>query len=194
MPGWGREGWDSAPCCTHLEYVRASFPYFINSSCFLRKRSLKSSLSLYGESKLHKQSSPALCRILAWTDVHLIRKPLPHSSTEGSPHCSHSSTEGSPHCSHSSTEGSPHCSQTEMPAEAPTRGVKDSKSVEPVKARAGGKALNSSHTDQCMISRTAQKQLDGQGLEPPSRHPELGNTALHVAQYLYFRNPNGSFL
>lgn len=172
MPGWGREGWDSAPCCTHLEYVRASFPYFINSSCFLRKRSLKSSLSLYGESKLHKQSSPALCRILAWTDVHLIRKPLPHSSTEGSPHCS----------------------QTEMPAEAPTRGVKDSKSVEPVKARAGGKALNSSHTDQCMISRTAQKQLDGQGLEPPSRHPELGNTALHVAQYLYFRNPNGSFL
>ena len=119
MPGWGREGWDSAPCCTHLEYVRASFPYFINSSCFLRKRSLKSSLSLYGESKLHKQSSPALCRILAWTDVHLIRKPLPHSSTEGSPHCSHSSTEGSPHCSHSSTEGSPHCSHSSTEGSPP---------------------------------------------------------------------------
>lgn len=86
MPGWRREGWDSALCCIHLEYVRASFPYFINPSCFLRKRSLKSSLSLYGESKLYI-SKARLPSAEFWLgqDAHLISKPLSHSSTEGSP-------------------------------------------------------------------------------------------------------------
>lgn len=85
MPGWGREGWDSALRCIHLEYVRASFPDFINSSCFLRKRSLKSSQVYMVKANYISKAHLPSAEFWLGQDTHLISKPLSHSTTEGSP-------------------------------------------------------------------------------------------------------------